>query len=174
MAAPPQTVVLGGRLGVIPCHLAASIGPSNSRAQPTPATPLARSSEPSRLGGARACSPKCVRIFSITGCQGTEALAFARHQRSSGPLTSGDPPQVGRDDLALAAAVRAVRHVDLEHALEPPSSGEPRPGWSAKSRRVAVDGSRRLRGPGRSLRLDAGLLDHLAPFREFLRNEGAE
>lgn len=65
-------------------------------------------------GGALACKPRCVRIFSITGCQGTEALALARRKRSSGPFTSGLTPQDRRDDLQLAAAVGAVFQVDLE------------------------------------------------------------
>jgi hypothetical protein len=55
-----------------------------------------------------------VRISSITGGQGAEALAFARHKRSSGPFVSGLTPQDGRDDLQHTAAVRAVRQVDLE------------------------------------------------------------
>ena len=55
-----------------------------------------------------------MRIFSITGCQGTEALAFARRKRSSGPFASGLTPQDRRDDLQLAAAVRAVLEVEVE------------------------------------------------------------
>jgi hypothetical protein len=58
-----------------------------------------------------------MRIFSITGCQGTEALAFARRKRSSGPSTSGLTPQDGRNDLELAAAVRTMLQVELEHTL---------------------------------------------------------
>ena len=59
------------------------------------------------------------RIFSMTGRQGTEALAFARRKRSSGPFTSGLTPQDGRDDLQLpGAAVRAPLHVDVKHTLE--------------------------------------------------------
>ena len=50
----------------------------------------------------------------MTGCQGTEALAFARRKRSSGPFTSGLTPQDRRDDLQLTAAVRAVLQVQLE------------------------------------------------------------
>jgi hypothetical protein len=49
-----------------------------------------------------------VRIFSITGYQGTAALALARRKRFSGPFTSGLTPLDRRDDLQLAAAVRAV------------------------------------------------------------------
>jgi len=53
----------------------------------------------------------------MTGRQGTEALAFARRKRSSGPFTSGLTPQDGRNDLELpGAAVRAVLHVDVEGA----------------------------------------------------------
>ena len=54
----------------------------------------------------------------MTGRQGTEALAFARRKRSSGPFASGLTPQDRRDDLQLAAAVGAVFHVDLEDPLE--------------------------------------------------------
>ena len=43
------------------------------------------------LPGARACRPRCLRIFSITGCQGQEALAHLQDRRN---------------DLQLAAAVR--------------------------------------------------------------------
>jgi hypothetical protein len=55
-----------------------------------------------------------LRIFSITDCQGTEALAFARNKRSSGPFVSGLTAQDGYNDLELTAAVLAVLHVDLE------------------------------------------------------------
>ncbi len=54
----------------------------------------------------------------MTGCQGTEALAFARRKRSSGPFTSGLTPQDRRDDLQLTAAVRALLQVEIEHPLE--------------------------------------------------------
>jgi hypothetical protein len=63
--------------------------------------------------------PRWVRIFSITGCQGTEALAFARHKRSSGPFVSGLTPQDGRNDLQFAAtAVGTVLHVDVKAQLQ--------------------------------------------------------
>ena len=53
------------------------------------------------------------RIFWITGRQGTEALAFARHKRSLGPFMSGLTPQDGCDDLELAdATVRAIAPSD--------------------------------------------------------------
>jgi len=50
---------------------------------------------------------------------GTEALAFAKHKWSSGPFVSGLTPQDRRDDLQLAAAIRAMLHIDLgvSHAL---------------------------------------------------------
>ena len=57
-------------------------------------------------GGARASRPRCVRIFSMTGCQGTEALAFARHKRSSGPFVSGLTPQ-DRRTLSVSRARQA-------------------------------------------------------------------
>ena len=50
----------------------------------------------------------------MTGRQGTEALAFARRKRSSGPFASGLTPQDRRDDLQLATAVRAVLQVEFE------------------------------------------------------------
>jgi len=58
-----------------------------------------------------------MRISSITGCQGTEALAFARRKRSSGLSTSGLTPQDGRNDLEPAAAVRAMLQVELERTF---------------------------------------------------------
>ena len=50
----------------------------------------------------------------MTGCQGTEALAFARRKRSSGPYTSGLIPQDRRDDIQLTTTVRAVLQVEIE------------------------------------------------------------
>ena len=55
----------------------------------------------------------CVRIFSITGCQGAEALAWSRHKRSSGPFDSGttcmiaamilgSPPQFGQCAVSIS------------------------------------------------------------------------
>ena len=61
--------------------------------------------------------------FLITGCQGTEALAFARRKRSSGAFTSGLTPQDRRHDLQLTTAVRVVLQVDLEHPHEQMSLG---------------------------------------------------
>ena len=61
----------------------------------------------------------------MTSCQGTEALAFARRKRSSGPFTSGLTPQDRRDDLQLAAAVRAVLQVELEHPFEQLGPAQP-------------------------------------------------
>gem|GEM_PF-4336838 len=50
-----------------------------------------------------------------------------------------------RDDLQPAAAVRAVRHVDLEHALEP--LGPAQPNWAVMgARRLALGGRCSLRG----------------------------
>ena len=61
----------------------------------------------------------------ITGRQDTEALAFARHKRSSGPFVSGLTPKDGRADLQFpGAAVGAALHVDVEHPREQPSPGD--------------------------------------------------
>ncbi len=50
-----------------------------------------------------------------------------------------------RDDLQLAAAVRAVRHVDLEHALE--QLGPAQPHWAVvRARRLAFGGRCGQRG----------------------------
>ena len=53
-------------------------------------------------GGARACRPRCVRIFSITGCS-----------------------RITGNDLQLAAAVRAVLQVERKHPLEQPGPTQP-------------------------------------------------
>ena len=74
--------------------------------QRRPGLPAAHAPASTRLRPQSACRPGCVRIFSITGCQGTEALALARHKRCSGPFESGltarmaamifnSPPQFG-------------------------------------------------------------------------------
>ena len=77
--------------------------------------PFVRRGAVRRDGLASTLSPRWLRVFSITGRQGMEALAFARRKRSAGPFAFGLIPQDGRDDLQFpAAAVRAVLHVDVE------------------------------------------------------------
>ncbi len=97
---PAEKCLPGCRLRVTPCRLAASIGPATTRTQPTPAA--LRSGPPEKWwirivkpacsawprtgarGGARACRPKCVRIFSITGASRIAAMIFS------------SPPQFGQ------------------------------------------------------------------------------
>jgi len=103
----------GRRLRVIPCHQTASIGPANLRTQSTPAALVVRVARTVMVGqrqaacsawprvgargGARACNPKCVRIFSITDCSRIAAMI-----------------------LSSPRAVRAGLQVDLEDAHEQP------------------------------------------------------
>ncbi len=51
----------------------------------------------------------------MTDCQGTEALAFARHERSPEPFVSGITSQDGRNDLELPAGAQGVLQVDIDH-----------------------------------------------------------
>jgi hypothetical protein len=98
--AQPKSVCLWRRLRVIPCLRAASFSPATTRTQPTPAAWVAGSPELSRLGGlrplaapghgpaprggARACNPRCVRIFSITDGSRIAAMILS------------SPPQFGQ------------------------------------------------------------------------------
>ncbi len=61
--------------------------------RPTQAAKSCPASRARPLGGGCGASPRWLRIFSITGRQGTEALAFAWRKRSSGPYASGLTPQ---------------------------------------------------------------------------------
>ena len=74
----------------------------------------------------------------MTGCQGTEALAFARRKRSSGPFASGLTPQDRRDDLQLAAAVRAVLQAQLSRTGR----------WCAQFASHSAGGAARAAGSG--------------------------
>jgi len=139
----PKIVLRGRRLRFVPGLQVTSTDLANPRSQPTPPARGAGSPVRSRLGGLRPLQGLATgrRLRRCTRLQSQVREDLLDHRRF----------QDHRDDLALAAAVRAVLHVDLEHALEQLGPAQPHR-TMVRTARLALRGWRGLRGRLRLLR----------------------